>query len=116
MNGPRPCSLAFDGDGVRLFELGLLDLLRNSDLQRAVVELGFDVGFFDVFADIERTAATSGEALLAHVRALVLVGFGFSVRGDGQHAFLQFGCDVLFVEAGQVDDDVDACRCDPQAP
>ena len=61
--------LAFDGDGARLFELGLLDLLGNRDLQRAVVELRLDVGFLDVFADVELAAALAGETLAAQVGA-----------------------------------------------
>ena len=78
--------------------------LRNSYLQDTILEFGFDVLLFNIFAYIEGSCTLAGIAFTTDVNALVVLFVLVNALGsaDGQVAVFQFGADVFFLKARQV--------------
>ena len=76
--------------------------------QDAVLKLSADVLGLQLLADIEAACAAAGSTLLADIAALVVlvIQLLIALGADGQIAVVQIQLDILFLEAGQINEHI----------
>ena len=95
--------LSFDLDGLAVAELDNV-FLREGQGQDAVFKLCLDIFLGNALSDVEASGHGTGEAFLVYQTAFLVFFLFLHALGsrDGEVASLQLQADLIFLEAGQI--------------